>query len=289
VRSDGSGFVGYQPAGQNPEILTGMKNGSTGYTNASLSGTFNAIDYSYASSASQPHLQFDINALPVHIDLQQNAPPGFRSEFLAITFDGDGTFDLTDTKNQDGTVSSSPQSGTYSVADDGSVSINGGTVLARLNSDSSGFVGYQPSGQDPEILVGMKTGAGPYNNASLNGAYTAIDYQFASGAQQPHQTADISANGLPYDLNWNQAAPLGFRSEFLTITFHGDGTFDLTDLKNQDGSVSSTPQSGTYSVASDGSISIGGSVLGQLNADGSGFVGYQPAGQDPEILVVMKN
>src|SRR5205085_10329695 len=104
-----------------------------------------------------------------------------------------------------------------SVADDGTVSINGGNVIARVNADSSGFVGYQAAGQDPEILVGMKDGAGPYSNASLVGSYSATNYIFTGPAlQQPHLIADI--NALPMDLILNQAPPVGFRTEYLTVT-----------------------------------------------------------------------
>src|SRR5207302_2670279 len=138
------------------------------------------------------------------------------------------------------------------------------------------------------ILVGMKDGAGPYSNASLVGSYSATDYIFTGPAlQQPHLIADI--NALPMDLILNQAPPVGFRTEYLTVTFDGNGNFTLTNVKNLDGTVSSKAQTGTYSVASDGSLSIGGGVFGQVNADASGFLAYQPAGQNPEIVVGMKN
>jgi hypothetical protein len=76
-----------------------------------------------------------------------------------------------------------------------------------------------------------------------------------------------------------------------TVTFDGAGNYTISQSQNVDGTGSSGSGGGTYSVASDGSVSLdgGGVVTGHVNSDGSGFVLDQVAGHYPNIVVGIKN
>jgi hypothetical protein len=215
-------------------------------------------------------------------------PAGFKSQYMTVTFDGAGNYSASIQQNVDGVGSSPSQNGTYSVAADGSVSIDGGAVAGHVKADASTFVLRQTPSQQPNIVVGIKNGGSSFTNASLAGIYTLATYQHDTGATQPLLPLNIPST--PFSGSVQQMDPAGFKSQYMTVTFDGAGNYSASIQQNVDGVGSSTNQNGTYTVASDGSVSIdGGVVAGQLSADASTFVLRQTPSQQPNIVVGIKN
>jgi hypothetical protein len=286
VKPDGSTFVARQLPGQTANIVVGIKNGGSSFTNASLTGTYSLVTYQF-NGGSQPTLSQNIPSTPFLLSLQQGNPVGFKSQYMTVTFDGAGNYSSNIQENIDGVGSSTSQSGTYSVASDGSVSIDGGVVAGHLSADASTFVVRQLPGQTANIVVGIKNGGSSFTNASLTGTYSLVTYQF-NGGTQPTLSQNIPST--PFLLSLQQGNPVGFKSQYMTVTFDGAGNYSSSIQQNIDGTGSSTSQNGTYSVASDGSVSIdGGVVAGHLSADASTFVVRQLAGQTANVVVGIKN
>jgi hypothetical protein len=241
----------------------------------------------------QPSVQTFIASTPFNFDVPQTPPTGFKSQFATITFNGSGAYTMSQQQNLDGTGSSSgPQNGTYAVASNGTVTLDGGSVVAgHLNANGSAFLLDQKAGHFPNIVVGVKNGTGAMSNASLSGAYSVVTYGYDSGlVTQPSVQTNIPST--PFDFNVSQQPPTGFKSQFTTITFDGAGNYSMSQQQNLDGTGSSAgPIVGTYAVASNGSVTLdGGSVVsGHLNADGSTFLLDQQAGHFPNIVVGIKN
>jgi hypothetical protein len=207
---------------------------------------------------------------------------------MTVTFDGAGNYSSSIQQNLDGVGSSTSQNGTYSVAGDGSVSIDGGVVAGHLSADASTFVVRQLPSQTANIVVGIKNGVSSFTNASLTGTYSLVTYQFDNGGTQPTLSQNIPST--PFLVSLQQMNPVGFKSQFMTVTFDGAGNYSSSIQQNTDGVGSSTNQNGTYSIASDGSVSIdSGVVAGHLSADASTFVVRQLAGQTANVVVGIKN
>jgi hypothetical protein len=288
VKPDGSTFVARQLPGQTANIVVGIKNGGSSFTNSSLTGTYSLVTYQFDNGGTQPTLSQNIPSTPFQVSLQQMNPVGFKSQFMTVTFDGAGNYSSSIQQNLDGVGSSTSQNGTYSVAGDGSVSIDGGVVAGHLSADASTFVVRQLPSQTANIVVGIKNGGSSFTNASLTGTYSLVTYQFDNGGTQPTLSQNIPST--PFLVSLQQMNPVGFKSQFMTVTFDGAGNYSSSIQQNIDGTGSSTSQNGTYSVASDGSVSIdGGVVAGHLSADASTFVVRQLAGQTANVVVGIKN
>ena len=94
----------------------------------------------------------------------------------------------------------------------------------------------------------------------------------------------ISVPSTPYTANLTvPIAKRGFTVELGTVTFDGVGAFTISGTKNVDGVVSNVTQSGSYSVAADGTLTVG-TMTGSVLAGGSSFIAASRTG-DPEILV----
>jgi hypothetical protein len=288
VKPDGSTFVARQLPGQTANIVVGIKNGGSSFTNSSLTGTYSLVTYQFDNGGTQPTLSQNIPSTPFQVSLQQMNPVGFKSQFMTVTFDGAGNYSSSIQQNLDGVGSSTSQNGTYSVAGDGSVSIDGGVVAGHLSADASTFVVRQLPSQTANIVVGIKNGGSSFTNASLTGTYSLVTYQFDNGGTQPTLSQNIPST--PFLVSLQQMNPVGFKSQFMTVTFDGAGNYSSSIQQNTDGVGSSTNQNGTYSIASDGSVSIdSGVVAGHLSADASTFVVRQLAGQTANVVVGIKN
>jgi Spy/CpxP family protein refolding chaperone len=288
VKADGSSFLVRQTPSHQPNIVVGIKNGGSAFTNASLSGTYTLLTYQHDTGSSQPTLGLDIPGTPFSGSVQQMNPTGFKSQYMTVVFDGAGNYSASIQENVDGVGSSTSQNGTYSVAADGSVSIDGGVVAGHLSADASTFIVRQTPSQQPNIVVGIKNGGSAFTNASLTGTYTLLTYQHDTGSAQP--TIPVNVPSTPFSGSVQQMNPTGFKSQYMTVTFDGAGNYSSNIQQNVDGAGSSPTQNGTYSVATDGSVSIdSGVVAGQLSADATTFVVRQTPTQQPNIVVGIKN
>lgn len=123
-----------------------------------------------------------------------------------------------------------------------------------------------------------------YSNASLLGTYTFTDYYVNSGSSNATSVVHISVPSVPYTNDLTvPIAKTGFTAELGTVTFDGVGGFTLSGTKNVDGVSSAKTQSGSYSVAADGTLTLG-NMTGSVLAGGSSLVAASMTG-DPEVLV----
>ena len=254
-----------------------------GYSNASLSGTYTFSDYYVNSSSSNATsiVPISVPSTPYTANLTVPiAKRGFTVETGTVTFDGVGAFTISGTKNVDGVVSSMAQSGSYSVAPDGTLTV--GTMAGSVLAGGSSFIAASRTGA-PEVLVGVKK-AGTFSNASLSGAYTFADYYVNSSSSNATSIVPINVPTTPYSNNLTvPIAKKGFTAELGTVTFDGAGGFTILGTKNVDAVVSNVTQSGSYSVAADGTLTVG-TMTGSVLAGGSSFIAASRTG-DPEILV----
>ena len=119
-------------------ITTPLSANVTAAGTAVLSGTYSLVTYQHDTGATQPMLPLNIPSTPFSGSVQQMDPTGFKSQYMTVTFDGAGNYSASIQQNVDGVGSSPSQNGTYSVAADGSVSIDGGAAGSRLRSGPPG-------------------------------------------------------------------------------------------------------------------------------------------------------
>jgi hypothetical protein len=274
---------------------------SAGHNNSSLSGTYVMYIFNSGFNGGDPGAWGENDEL--------------RSEKIVFIFDGAGNFTssfteaqieraLSDvsfeynpgdwvfenTYNTGYTADSDTNSGTYSVASDGTVTITlsdgGGTAM--LSSDGNTFIFSEAEFDDGDrwgsvsFGVGVKQGSG-FNNSSLSGTY--VMHIFNSGFQ------GVGTGG------WGTNDEI--RSEELELIFDGAGnvTASFTEGQierelseqpllylgswvfentyNTTYSIDSDTDSGTYTVTNDGTITItlsdgGGTAM--LSADGNTFI-----------------
>src|SRR5207248_256270 len=112
----------------------------------------------HTTHTTHPSQHTYIASTPYNSNETQQPPTGFKSQFATVTFDGAGNYSMSQQQNLDGTGSSSgPTAGTYAVAGNGSVTLDGGSVVAgHLNGDGSTFLLDQQAGHFPNIVVGIK-------------------------------------------------------------------------------------------------------------------------------------
>ncbi len=191
---------------------------------------------------------------------------------LTLTFDGAGNFTGSESENDGGTVTSNlAASGTYSVTTSGSVTLtsSGGSALTgQISADGDTMVlGDLTSGDAPSLYVAIKQGTATFSNASLDNAY--------SGATLQSAGADGGNSGL------------------LSLTFDGAGSFSGTDGQNNGETVTTgTAVSGSYSVASGGSLTISPNsvaLTGEISTDGD-TVALEDlnSGDPPSMTVVIR-
>jgi hypothetical protein len=148
---------------------------------------------------------------------------------LVTTTGSKGTFTLTDDVNDGGTVGTGSDSGTYSVASNGRVTVTGEgshEPVLYLIGPNQAFV----IGTDSKVAFGTMTPqtGSKFTNASLSGNYM--------GGSQPPESANVSENVNSGSLN--------------------DGTLTATADRNGSGGTSSRSVSGTYAVSSNGRVVV---------------------------------
>jgi hypothetical protein len=196
---------------------------------------------------------------------------GDAGALSSLTFDGAGNFSGTDTLNNAGTVSSTSISGTFAVAADGTLtltSIAGSTLTGGLSADGNTLVASRTTaGFGPIVLFGIKQGQNNFSNANLTTAYEIINFE---------------------------AGETGARGGLSTMTFDGGGNHDDSGVLNDAGSITNSADTGTYTVAGNGTLTIKSSTgytsTGGLSADGNTLVTTRvTAGQGlPAVVVGIK-
>src|SRR5262249_22033997 len=148
------------------------------------------------------------------------------------TLKSDGTYDnASATINVSGTVTQAMDSGAVTVSANGILSNTGSIGAISANGDL--FVIHDiVAGESPAVIVGVKRGAG-VTAATLSGTYTAVSL-----------TGEM--NGVP----GGSAGSLG------TAVFDGKGNFTVTNTDNEGGTISTSSGAGTYTVQSDGTLTI---------------------------------
>ena len=221
----------------------------SGYTNADVNGKYTSVSFYNDPGNAQSNMVAQGSPMPV--------PRGIHSEVAVFQADGIGSLTpLSDVNNKDG-VATTTTGGTpisYSVASDGSLSLGTGAPMLNLVGSGELVIGTRTIGAPVIITAAVKNGSG-MSNASLNGTYAYVSYGF--GLQTPQPTAPASGQTAP--------APKGFRVAFGSATFDGVGTVTISGTSNQDGVVTTRPiSSSNYSLAADGTLTIGAEVVGAV-------------------------
>jgi ribosomal protein L24E len=152
------------------------------------------------------------------------------TEFGEVTFDGNGTATSQGLQTSQGNLSN--EQATYTIESDGSVSIDDNKGM--VSSDGNFLFLVDTVGiAGVDIFVKKSTGL---SNSILNGEYYVIDY-FADNY-----------------------------TDFGEVNFDGVGGFTYVQLETSDGSPLNSG-SGTYTVASDGQITMGNN-RGMVSSDG---------------------
>jgi hypothetical protein len=147
LSADGNTLVTSQTtAGVLPEILVGIKQGQTDFSNANLTGSYAVAAFGYDSTA-------DISGLS------------------NMAFDGTGNFAATGVQNQGATVSSSAALGTYLVAADGTLTVtpmDSDPVTGGLGADGTTLVITQMTAAHlPQVLLGVESALPALTHASI--------------------------------------------------------------------------------------------------------------------------
>ena len=125
-------------------------------------------------------------------------PTGDLASLGNLNFDGAGNFAGTLVRNAAGTISNSEVSGSYSLAADGTISLSlagGPPMTGSLNADGSTLVAVQTTNDLlPGVLIGIKQGQSNFSNASLNGVYTTVEYDYAGTGDISH-LASVAFDG----------------------------------------------------------------------------------------------
>lgn len=172
------------------------------------------------------------------------------------SFQSIGVYTETSTVNTSGVIGSTTDSGTFSVSVGRALSwINGGGVAHTggvLNLENVAISSATGASSNPGIAIDLKKGGGSFNNATLSGSYYNVGFAF-----HPPGNYHYTFTGL--------------------LTFDGLGAWSASMTGNTDGTVSGPwTNSGSYSVASDGSVSLTDPAVA--------FIGGVLAGGDVLIL-----
>jgi hypothetical protein len=186
---------------------------STGLTNADFNGTF-----------IMSQLGFD---------------PDPFSNLIQITADGAGNFNYQQLPSGDS------GSGTYSVADDGAVTITGeADTQGQLSYDGSVFLFVDTSSDYTHISVGFQQSSGMLSS-DLSGIYQMVAVNY----EDNDINTVITARG--------------------NLTADGEGSVVFSFPEISDGT--SGTHEGNISTSANGTITTGGGMVGQLSGDGGLF------------------
>jgi len=154
---------------------------------------------------------------------------GDSGSSLTLTADGTGSYSGNLVQDNAGVITTGAVSGTYSVAADGSLTMtpaSGSPLSGGISADGKTLVLSQlTAGQPSAFAVGIKQGQTNFTNADVVGTYNTVTYSYSS-------------------------------AELATLDFDGAGNVSHTTTGNQDGSISSFSETGTYTVAADGTLTV---------------------------------
>lgn len=155
VLADGSTFVLASTSGVPIEIAAGVKLGGT-FSNASLGGTYTvALHYVDATTGPPDTIVINVPDTPHSSTVAMPFPArAFNSELRTVTFNGAGSYTWSGTRNRGGVSSPVAGNGTYAVAADGTLTLDGG-LAGNVLAGGSTFVVASTSGQAIEIGVGI--------------------------------------------------------------------------------------------------------------------------------------
>jgi hypothetical protein len=191
-----------------------------------------------------------------------------EGDLETFTLKSDGTYDNgSATVNVSGTITQAMDSGAVTVSANGILSNSGSAGAISANGDLFVIHDIQ-AGEWPALIIGVRRGTG-VTAATLSGTYTAV-----------------SLTGEMNGVSGGSAGSVG------TVVFDGKGNFAVTNTDNEGGTISTGSGAGTYTVQSDGTltISVGGSTLhGAVSADGNVVVlSDVESGDKPGITVALR-
>ena len=224
---------------------------SSSYTTPATTFSMNGGSYTCTITNSVTSLISNAAVLTISINFSDQSLNGtyagihYDSNFGALTqanFDGNGNISGSGIQNHLGTISNITVSGTYSVAPDGTLTINssGAILTGKIRSDTNTIIfGEYGAGENNEVDVSIKINDSGYSNSSLNGTYAGIHYDSSFGA-------------------------------LTQANFDGNGNISGSGIQNHLGTISNITVSGTYSVAPDGTLTINSSgaiLTGKISSD----------------------
>jgi hypothetical protein len=220
LRSGGDIAVsGVTAAGQSPALIVDVRKGGGAFDNSSLAGTYFNVGYAWQPAASPYH--YTISGL--------------------LTFDGVGGWTTTMDGNREGLlVTGATNTGTYSIAADGSASLSDpGTVFLGtvLFGGELLVLGTFGSGARVEIVLCARKG-GTFTQSSMQGDYWVVGF-----GSNPVGHDHFSSSG--------------------SCAFDGTGSLTWTGSQNAEGTITSlNGMTETYAIASDGTLTLVNSGIG---------------------------
>lgn len=183
---------------------------------------------------------------------------------------------------------------------EGTVTLTNGTVTGRLTLNTAGSIiaGIQDAGQFT-ISNGLLSAAGGSQQGAVSadgdliviantaaGGIPGISVLVPQGTGATNATFEGVYSIAAYAGN-STAAPT---DQLFTALAHGNGTYGVTYTQNDNGTVSTGGDTGTYAVASDGTLTLTGSSgdvhHGAVSADGNAVVlASITSGETPAIYV----
>lgn len=258
-----------------PSILVALKKDSAILSNASLSGTYGFAFYQHSNSGGgpTPSIPYMLTGNPQNCVTQNvlfPAPGGFDSTIGTAAVDGAGHVTYNGTDNQDGNVSTATGSVTYSLAADGTLSVN--QLSGNVRSDGGAFSVFATSGS-PQIGFFTKLGTG-VTPATIAGSFWFASYYFDASQQQPNTPA--AGQQIPL--------PVGFTVQQGSAVVDAAGNINFTATVNQDGKLSTQSGSTAYTLGTNGAISTG-SLAGYVSADSNILIMTSVAGKSPQFFI----
>ena len=254
--------------------------GVVGYTLASLSGDY-AFNFSILDARFGPPVQIGINvpATPYNSPVSVPFPEyAFRDEQGTVTFDGAGNYSWSATRNVAGTTTPVSGSGQYTVTADGTMALDFGVVGTVLAGGSTFVLAATAGVPVIEMGVGVKKG-GTFDNAGFNGSY-AVALYYSDATAGPSSTINLNVTRTPYNNTFPVPFPgYALNSELRTMTFDGAGNYTWSGIRNTSGASRPTSGSGTYVLASDGTLTLDTGLAGNVLAGASTFILATAAGR----------
>jgi hypothetical protein len=203
-----------------------------------------------------------INGNYTLVDISAQLSSGNMYGYVATGTVENGTVAGTVIQNTAGTISTHPGSAQWTVTNGMVTSV--GAAQGAVSADGDLIIlADTNSGDDPFVNVAVRQGTG-VTQATFEGVYNVAEY---------------AGDGIG-----------GTFGKAITLFAYGNGTFFITQTKNNNGHIGTSDDSGTYTVAADGTLTTtdadGIVWTGAISADGNALVlGNITSGQTPSLLV----